>query len=72
MGDFKRSIEPGHELRNATILGLHVLSSMVGSSEENTVTDVEGGVRGMVLVSVVCLTNFGHSKQIFGVQEIIR
>ena len=62
MGDFERSIEPGHELRHASILGLHVLSSTVGSSEENMVADVEGGVQGMVLVSMVCLTNFGCSK----------
>ena len=72
MGDFERSVKPGHELCHVTILGLHVLSSTVGSSEENTVADVEGGVRGMVLVSMVHLTNFGRSKRISGIQEVIR
>ena len=62
MGDFEQSVKPGHEFCYASILGLHVFLSTVGSSKENMVTDVEGGVRGTVLVSVVCLTNFGHSK----------
>ena len=62
MGDFERSVEPGHELHHVSILGLHVLLLTVGSSEENSIADVEGGVWGTVLVSMAHLTNFGHSK----------
>ena len=61
MSDLEWSIEPWHEFGDVSILHLHVLSSMVGSSKKYTVANIEGGVRGTVFVSMVGLANFDSS-----------